>query len=146
MKKNIKHMKRIIYFLLLSFTLCSCNIDYKKIYEVDNDLAELDLTNYSLSCYNRERMEVVIINDSFVRDAINNGMKNSVAYRRDYFIKVPAYYGSLTFFTKDDTIKYDIRGRLLTRNKEIYYACDVNFHELLDSLVFNRDSIPEIEQ
>ena len=138
-------MKRIIYFLLLSFTLCSCNIYDKKIYEVDNDLTELDLTNYSLSCYNEERKEEVII-DPFVRDAINNGMKNSVAYRRYYFIKVPAYYGSFTFFTKGDTIKYDILGDLLTRNKEVYYACDVNFQELLDSLVFNRDSIAEIEQ
>ena len=70
MKKNIKHMKRIVYFLLLSFTLCSCNIDYKKIYEVDNDLAELDLTNYSLSCYNRERMEVIIILSSANKDEI----------------------------------------------------------------------------
>ena len=145
-EKKIKHMKRIIYFLLLSFTLCSCNIYDKKIYEVDNDLTELDLTNYSLYCYNEERKEGVIINDPFVRDAINNGMKNSVAYRRDYFIKVPAYYGSFTFFTKGDTVKYNIQGNLLTRNKEVYYACDVNFQELLDSLVFKRDSIPEIER
>ena len=56
-------MKRIIYFLLLSFTLCSCNIDYKKIYEVDNDLAELDLTNYwvQLTLFHANTMKQILM-------------------------------------------------------------------------------------
>ena len=56
-------MKRIIYFLLLSFTLCICNIDYKKIYEVDNDLAELDLTNYwvQLTLFHANTMKQILM-------------------------------------------------------------------------------------
>ena len=49
--------------MLLSFTLCSCNIDYKKIYEVDNDLAELDLTNYwvQLTLFHAKTMKQILM-------------------------------------------------------------------------------------
>lgn len=121
------------------FLLCCCT-NHKTVDNVNKDLLTVDVID-SIFCYNKEKKKRIIVNDSIILNAIGNRIKKSIAHRRDYFVKVPAYYGTITLFTNGDSVTYDIFGHLLTQDEEVYYSCTINFNVLLDSLVFKRDSI-----
>lgn len=128
-------MKQILFFIL-SFTLCCCMKHREKTFHLDIN----DDMNF-ISCYNYEKKVHVNLNDSIILNTIKNSIKKSIGHRRDYYWKFPACYGTITFYTKRDTLQFQILGNLLTRDGDIYYKCDVNFQELLDSLIFKCDSI-----
>lgn len=137
-------MKRILYFILPLLILCCCTKREKELQE--NELDKLGTID-SVSCYNYEAnfnamiKANVMVTDSVILNIISNGIKNTVGHKATYFIKVPPCYGTITFFSKGDTIKYTILGNLLTHDENYYYVCPINFADVLDSLVFKNDSI-----
>lgn len=132
------YMKRILYFILPLLILCCCAQHEKESQE--NELDKLSTID-SVSCYNTEKDEEIIVNDSAVLRIVSNGIKNTVVHKREYYLKVPPYYGTITFYANGEMFKYKIRGDLLTQNEEFYYECSTNLQTLMDSLVFKSDSI-----
>ena len=132
------YMKRILYFILPLLTLCCCAKHEKELPK--NELDKLGTID-SVSCYNTEKDEEIIVNDSAVLRIVSNGIKNTVVHKREYYLKVPPYYGTITFYANGEMFKYKILGDLLTQNGDFYYECSTNFQTLMDSLVFKSESI-----
>ena len=130
------YMKRILYFILPLLILCCC---VKHENEFD-ELGTIDSLFLNYSSDKKEAKIMVMVKDSAILNAISNGLKHTVRYEHDDFVKVPACCGYITLFSKGDSIKYHMRGNLLTHDESYLYLWP-NLTDILDSLVLKSDSI-----
>ena len=129
-------MKRILYFISPLLILCCC-AKHENEFDELGTIDSLFLRYYS----DKKKTEImVMVKDSAILNIVNKGLKNTVRYEHDDFVKVPGCCGNITLFSKGDSIKYHMRGNLLTQDESCLYLWP-NLTDMLDSLVLKSDSI-----
>ena len=129
-------MKRIVCLILPLLILCCCT---KHENEFD-ELGTIDSLFLSYR-YSSDKIETkVMVTDSAILNIVSKGLKNTVRYEHDDFVKVPGCCGYVTLFSKGDSIKYYMRGNLLTQDESCLYLWP-NLTDFLDSLALKSDSI-----
>ena len=116
--------------------LCCCT-------QHENEFDELGTIDSLFLNYRSDKKEakiMVMVKDSVILNIVSNGLKHTVRYEHDDFVKAPACCGDITLFSKGDSIKYHMRGNLLTHDESYLYLWP-NLTDILDSLVLKSDSI-----
>ena len=129
-KKNNGNMIRLFALILLLVELTSCSQYKSKTAE----FCQLDKID-SVRCYSHFKNKEVTINDTNVLNKINNCLKRSVLHHDERFVKHPPYYGTITIFSNEDSIIFDVHGNTLKQNDDVYLECSTNIIQIINSII-----------
>ena len=125
------NMKHYFFSLLILSSLCCCFTQQRK------KLPHYDTLD-SISCYNVAQKRTIVIKDTIVLNMINRIINNSVIHNEDYLVKFPPFYGTITLFSNNSSIKLEILGDVLRIDKDTFLDSKVQFDSILDSIVFDK--------
>lgn len=123
-------MIRFFALILLLVELTSCSQYKSKTAE----FCQLDKID-SVRCYSHFKNKEVTINDTNVLNKINNCLKRSVLHHDERFVKHPPYYGTITIFSNEDSIIFDVHGNTLKQNDDVYLECSTNIIQIINSII-----------